>query len=223
MITCPYCLFRAHVTYKTGSAHRVSQDPEVITGAYTCDECRRMLSATAEVDLSHDRKRGSSDDHYLWVRGLERVIDGAEWQPKSVLGKTFLDIPEHIAKPASEAFECFSIGAYRASVLMARSVIEASAKEMGVTSGNLVTKIDKLAEQGDIRTLLADAAHEVRLTGNDMAHGDFATTEITLEDADDLLGLMEDFLREIFELPTRIERRQRKNRSIQEEARQSSE
>ena len=89
-------------------------------------------------------------------------------------------------------------------------MIEASAKDKGVTSGSLYDKIDKLAEGQHIRAMLADAAHEVRMAGNDMAHGDFATAEITKEDAEELLELMEDFLREMFELPTRVQRRKDK-------------
>lgn len=91
--------------------------------------------------------------------------------------------------------------------MLARAVIEASAKDRGVTSGNLFNKIDKLVEKGHVRKMMADAAHEVRMAGNDMAHGDFATEAITEEDADEILGFMEDFLREMFELPTRVQRR----------------
>lgn len=196
------------MTYKRASAHRVNDEPFTITAAFTCDECDRMLSATSvtTAPAAHNR-----DSHETLISLLRAVPERSlEWQPRTVLGKDFPDIPDHIAAPASEAFECFSIGAHRAAVLLARAVIEASAKDKGVTTGNLNTKIDKLAEQGAIRSLLAEAAHEVRLAGNDMAHGDFATSEITKDDADELLGFMEDFLREMFEIPTRIDRRKAK-------------
>jgi len=93
---------------------------------------------------------------------------------------------------------------------MARAVIEASAKENGITTGNLRDKIDELASGGFIRSLVADAAHEVRFLGNDMAHGDFATSQITRDDADEVLELMDAFLTELFALPTKIERRKQK-------------
>ena len=115
--------------------------------------------------------------------------------------------PKHIADPADEAFKCHSIGADRAAILLARSVIEASAKEKNVKKGNLAEKIDRLAEEGHVRLLISEVAHEIRLLGNDMAHGDFATTEITSMDAQETLDFMEDFLRELFELPTRVAKR----------------
>lgn len=212
-ITCPYCGARSHVTYKNDSVHRVSSDPLRVTGAYTCDECRRMLTATAEIDISEELRRygTSANTPKKWAEELNKTLANAEWQPKTVAGKDFPDIPENIAHPASEAFECHSIGAYRAAVLMARAVIEASAKEMGITTDKLIQKIEKLAEREHIRKLVAEAAHELRLAGNDMAHGDFATAEITAADSEELLELMEDFLKELFELPTRVERRRERS------------
>ena len=125
-----------------------------------------------------------------------------------------LDIPAHIAAPADEAYKCYSIGANRAAILLARSVIEASAKEMGVIKGVLAAKIDKLAEEGHVRSLIADAAHEIRHVGNDMAHGDFAVDDIDSEDSQETLDFMEDFLRELLELPTRVAKRRAKRTQV---------
>lgn len=179
----------------------VSNDPTIVSVSHRCDECARVSIGTRQTSTPHT---GGSEHVRRAFRSSQHPID---WEPKSVLGKVFPDIPEHIAEPASEAFKCFSIGAYRAAVLLARAVIEASAKDKDITTGSLRDKIDKLSDAGHIRPLLADAAHEVRYAGNDMAHGDFATAEITDEDADELLGLMEDFLREMYEIPTRVQRR----------------
>ncbi|MEV4390207.1 hypothetical protein AB0J68_31615, partial [Micromonospora sp. NPDC049580] len=55
-----------------------------------------------------------------------------------VAGKEFPDVPAHIAETADEAHRCHSIKAYRAGVLLARSVIEATAKEKGITNGGLI-------------------------------------------------------------------------------------
>ena len=41
--------------------------------------------------------------------------------PKTVGGKSFPDVPEHIAEAANEAYRCHSIQAYRAAALPARS------------------------------------------------------------------------------------------------------
>lgn len=205
-ITCPYCRSISHMTYRVDSAFRVSTDPPVATAAFTCDECRRMLSATVSIKLS-DINASQRDSASVLAPRVLAGLDDADWEPKRVVGKVILDIPQHIAEPADEAYKCESIGAHRASILLARSVIEASAKEKGVTKGNLASKIDELAKQGHVRGLIADAAHEIRHVGNDMAHGDFATTPISQNDAQETLDFMEDFLRELFELPTRVARR----------------
>jgi hypothetical protein len=96
---------------------------------------------------------------------------------------------------------------------MARAVIEAGAKDKGVSSGTLYDKITKLAGQGVIRPLIADAAHEVRLLGNDMAHGDFATADITGDEAAEVLDLLDVFIAEAYELPGKLKRR-KESRSI---------
>jgi len=89
--------------------------------------------------------------------------------------------------------------------MLARAVIEATAKDRGVTNGSLSQKIDKLHERGYIRTYLRDGAHEVRYTGNDMAHGDFPDT-ISSRDAEVLLQLMGEVLMEVYQDPARRER-----------------
>ena len=50
---------------------------------------------------------------------------------------------------------------------LARAVVEASAKEKGVTRGSLIAKIDELHEQGLLRGHIK-AAHEVRFGGNEV-------------------------------------------------------
>jgi hypothetical protein len=57
------------------------------------------------------------------------------------------------------------VGALRGAIMLARAVIEATAKDKGVTNGSLSQKIDRLHERGCIRTYLRDGAHEVRYQG----------------------------------------------------------
>ncbi len=85
----------------------------------------------------------------------------------------FTDVPEHIRDAAQEAYRCRSINAHRAAVLLARSVVEATAKDKGIKKGPLDRKIDEMQRLGFIREDVRQGAHEVRYLGNDMAHGDF--------------------------------------------------
>ncbi|WP_446212162.1 DUF4145 domain-containing protein [Micromonospora sp. IBSANI012] len=130
----------------------------------------------------------------------------AQSWPTHVGGKSFPDVPSEIAAAADEAHRCFSIRAYRAAMAMARAVVEATAKEKGITSGSLEKKIDGLAAQGLIREDTREAAHAIRLVGNDAAHGDLASMVVEKEDAQEVLDLMDDILGEVFQSPAKVAR-----------------
>jgi hypothetical protein len=130
-------------------------------------------------------------------------------------GESFADVPASVADAAAEAVLCMQAGAPRGAILLARAVIEATAKDRGVTKGNLAQKIDQLHEGGHIRTYLRDGAHEVRYTGNDMAHGDFPDA-ISNADAEVLLQLMREVLMEVYQDPARRERLARMARDARE-------
>lgn len=167
-------------------------DGEATQVVYSCDHCQHYSIATAPGRSGHSTDAGVND---LYVEG---ELD-TEWLPKIGDAVNYSDVPELIASAASEAHECASIGARRAAILMARSVIEAAAKDKGVNSGTLYQKIEALAERGVVRPLIAEAAHGIRDFGNDMAHGDF-TTEVTEQDVGETLDLMAVVLSEVFQV-----------------------
>ena len=156
--------------------------------AMQCDRCKRIVGAFGPGD-------GRMEEYW----------------PRTVGGKDFPDVPTHLAEAADEAHRCLSIDAFRAAVAMARAVVEATAKEQGVDSGNLMEKIDKLAEAGVISDAMKDAAHEIRFAGNESAHGDLAAGSISEEDALDVVGLMDAILLRVYQEPAQVERvRQRR-------------
>jgi hypothetical protein len=150
---------------------------------------------------------GNAQEHY-WNETIESFAPSVSWLPTGSDSKDFDDVPEHIAAAASEAYKCRSIGALRAAVMLARAVVEASAKDRGILKGMLVAKIDEMHAQGLIREHIREAAHEIRHLGNDIAHGDF-TEPVTEEEADETLTLVAELLSEVFQSPARVERRRR--------------
>jgi hypothetical protein len=58
-----------------------------------------------------------------------------------------------------------------------------------------------------IRPHVRDGAHQVRLFGNDMAHGDFVR-DVSPEDADLVLTLMSEVLDDVYQSPARVKRAQ---------------
>lgn len=174
----------------------VSSNLTYLQGAATCDQCNRL--SVGSRPLTGDESRTEADKKFNGSTELR-------WHPLKIVVPDFPDVPEHIARAAKEAHEADSINARMAAILMARTVVEATAKDRGITKGSLVAKIDDLATQGFIRESTKDAAHEIRHFGNDMAHGDISD----LPDADDVadvLALMDEVLNEVFQGPARTAR-----------------
>src|SRR4051794_15501966 len=101
---------------------------------------------------------------------LQHMDSFLRWLPQKGVGKDFDDVPESIGAAASEVHSCLSIKANRAAIALGRAVVEATAKDKGITKGNLQNKIDALAEKGLIREHTREVAHQVRLNGNEVAH-----------------------------------------------------
>lgn len=155
--------------------------------AFQCSnvECQRAVGGTTPQD------------------GSESV---AAYWPTLVSGKDFPDVPDSIAAAGNEAHRCLSIDVNRAAIGMARAVIEATAKDHGVSSGNLESKIDALVSKQIIGKDTAEAAHAVRLWGNDAAHGDLALEDFDRADAEEIIVLMDEVLLRAYQSPARIAR-----------------
>lgn len=187
----------AHMTPIEGSASVTKKVlRSQVMGCFRCDGCQAPNIAVA-TGLT------GNEDPLIWLTRKKNK----EWQPKPpqvTPVKTFPHVPAEIAATASEAHRCHTVArANRAAILLARSVIEATAKDKGVTSGGLVNKIDQMHDQELIRRDVRDGAHEVRHLGNDMAHGDFIAY-VSPEDAALVLELMDEVLVEVYQVPARV-------------------
>ncbi|MGR6973001.1 DUF4145 domain-containing protein [Streptomyces cynarae] len=160
-----------------------------------CDHCGQLSLAI---------RAGSAADPHSELR----LVHKEEWLPTFVAGRSFEDVPPEIGSIADEAHKCASIGAYRGAVVLARAVVEATAKEKGISANGISNKIDKLYEQNLIREHVKEAAHEVRFGGNSVAHGDL--DDLTKEETDEILGLMREILEEVFQSPARVQRQRQK-------------
>lgn len=188
--TCPFC--RAFTNLTVVQKKPVSPNtqlayglpPNVLTEecAVQCQACQRYFVAFILGDQ---------------VRAQE---------PVSAAGKDFPDVPARIASLASEAHSCLSINAARGAVALARAVIEAVAKDKGISANGIQSKIDGMVTAGLIRKNVADAAHQIRWDGNEVAHGDIDTDPITPDEAEDTLGLMDVVLTEVYQTAAQVAR-----------------
>ena len=204
--TCAWCRARASMTRQSNPVD-ARESPRVprIQAAFQCNHCKMLSVAT--VDRGVDISPSYAVNDSWWNE------HSVEWTPQSVGGKDFPDVPDHIAGAANEAYRCRSIQALRAAILLARSVVEATAKERGHTTGTLFAKIDALHKAEDIRGHTKDAAHELRFLGNDMAHGDFVNA-VDDADADEVLAVMSEILNEVFQGPARVARMRAKREAL---------
>ena len=127
-----------------------------------------------------------------------------EWSPKP----PEIDIPTNLPKNVEEKFrqaEHLSNlidmrdpagNAYRAT--LERSILHIDAS---LTGGNLYSKIEKLAKNGQITEDLKNFAHQIRNLGNDATHND---DDITQEELNNLSIFTRMFLMYVFTLPAMI-------------------
>jgi hypothetical protein len=137
------------------------------------------------------------------VNGAGEVVD--HW-PKHVPKKEFPEAPQHVGEAAAEAHKVHGHGAHRAASMLARAVIEAAAKDRGITNGTIYQKIEAMYQAELIRKYIRDAAHEVRHFANAKAHGDLADP-VEPDEAAEILTLMDRVLDEIYEGPAQVKKR----------------
>lgn len=202
--TCGRCGKYSHMTsigpavtaeYASGAAH-------IIENPFRCDNCHGLNIGGARV-LSLPMNTGREDAMGAYWHTQEPDF----WHPQFVQGQDYPDVPEHVERPASEAHMCMSVSAHMSAILMARSVIEAVAKDHGIDSGSLFKKIDAMHSKDLITEFAKKTAHTIRTFGNDMAHGDF-TVEVDAADAKGVLTFMDYILREVYQAPAELQRLQ---------------
>lgn len=174
---------------------------QLACAAYECSVCRGI--SIALFPLRNPGTLGVPLHQFVEkARG-----DELRWRPSMTETADYPDVPPHIAEAATEAYECHSCEHYRATIMLARAVIEATAKDRDITEGNLRNKIDVLASTGLIRSIIRDAAHGVREFGNEMAHGDFVQP-ISAEESKLVLELMAEILNDVYQSPAAIAKAQ---------------
>lgn len=198
--TCGWCGRLSNMTPTGGSAviELGYMRGATVMGSYKCDHCQHLLVASCHSEGIPRRDEGYST--------LDVMDPSIEWQPRTGVLKEFPDVPEPIGSAASEVHACLSIGAVRAAVALARAVVEATAKHNGITKGTLEQKIDGLRAAGLVSEGVRAAAHEVRLDGNEVAHGDLVAEPISVEEAEDVVALLDEVLHSVYQSPARVAR-----------------
>lgn len=177
-----------------------------------------MAKATyrTNYDPSYTAAVWKKNEHESWWIGICNHCDepvlclntGDTIYPNPLPSPTDQRIPEDIRSDIIESKYCFSIGAFRASAVMARRSIQNACIDKGAKKKNLVDQIDELKSSGVITSDLKEWADVVRWVGNDAAHPN--NDKVERDDAKDILELAEQFLHVVYVAPAIAKERRTK-------------
>jgi len=176
-----------------------------------------MVDTPYNIDLFFISLCPRCDQPFLIKRSLygvpgefETIVDEVILYPNQ-LKFPVENLPPTVQTAYEQAKKAFNAGLYEACVLMCRKTIEATCKSLNASGKNLYHRLEKLKNLGYLDQRLLNWSHEIRDIGNDAAHD--VNTEITIDDAKDILDLTEAILLYIFSLNNRfIEYKRRKDR-----------
>ncbi|WP_234821074.1 DUF4145 domain-containing protein [Mycobacteroides abscessus] len=188
---------------KANTGHALVVDPVILGPEAPSFDGRRLLCGAYRCTVCRGISVALINDGDEWVSFSEMPGTAFTWIPETGDTRTYPHVPNHIASAAQEAYECGNRGRHRAAILLARAVIEATAKDKDITTGNLKDKIDALAAAQLIRPHITEIAHGVRLFGNDMAHGDFVEP-VSTQESDLVIELMGEILNEVYQSPAKL-------------------
>lgn len=169
-----------------------------------CRNCQKSIGFIA--DNPHDIDSDYIEFGRLFDsnESISKSIEIIDYWPKS----NIKDPPDHTSPNVKRIFlQAEHNKAQRnwdAAGIMYRKVLETATKELGADlkkEGNLMRRIDLLAENGRLTKDLADWAHQVRIIGNETAHEE---CEPEAKDVLDLANLTRMLLVYLFELPGRV-------------------
>jgi hypothetical protein len=119
---CGWCGVLSHMTDMDSHGWRHLRPGREEMATFRCDNCNALSLAVMTTD------------DYEKERLYDRLqTQSARWIPQGLHKFAFPDVPPTIASTAEEAHHCFGIGAFRGAVLLARTAIEATAKDNGIT------------------------------------------------------------------------------------------
>jgi hypothetical protein len=112
-------------------------------------------------------------------------------------------VPKKLQECFLEARTCYEARAYTASAIMCRRSLELLAVERGVAEKNLAQSLLKLKDNGDIDQRLYDWCNQLRLVGNEAAHG--VGSDTSQADAKDMTDLAEAIIDYVYVFQARYE------------------
>lgn len=126
-----------------------------------CDHVTFLLKKDGDAYLDYgDNDELISAPQYTTYPESEGKVDAlSSW-----------DIPPLISKIYSESVKALNDNCFMLAAIGFRTTVEALCNEKGISSGKLVTKINKLKDKGIITSADCERLHQARFLGNDSTH-----------------------------------------------------
>jgi HEPN domain-containing protein len=127
--------------------------------------------------------------------------------PAELLDFDGTEIPENLRRTLEEAISCHAAGAYRASAMMVRRLLEEICEDSQAHGRDLHQRLTALREKVTLPEELFEAMGELKALGNDAAHITAKTYEVIGKDeAEDSIELAKEILKARYQLKTLLAR-----------------
>ena len=124
-------------------------------------------------------------------------------------------IPLQLLTTLKEAIQCHAAGAFRASAMMVRRLLEEICEKNNAEGKNLHQRLESLKNKVVLPTAFFDAMNELKSLGNDAAHVEAKSyDEIGREEAADSIELAKEILKALYQLDGLIGRLQARKSSL---------
>ena len=176
ILTCEHCQAIVNAEIITSYVSGGTDDfaPQFLITFAKCPQCRSPFVASQEEGIGQSWEAPTR---------LYPVAD-------SGLG---LAVPDPIRHAFDEGRACIRVSAFTAAAIMCRKTLEGVCAAHSIRERNLAASLARLRDTGVIDARLFDWADQLRVFGNEAAHG--VETTISAEDARDIL----DFTRALVE------------------------
>jgi hypothetical protein len=160
-----------------------------------CPSCNSINAIKTSYDSENTMPIGEDEEDYYGV-----VV---EYLSPNIRSGNFKNLPSLVEKSYAIAIKLKKFEPI-ASVVFSRKSLEAICFDQKATGRDLKDRIDNLVQKGEFPTLLKNAAHSVRLLGNEGAHE--LDAEVSVDDAETLLALCDAIIGYVYEAPQLVQR-----------------
>jgi hypothetical protein len=198
-IRCPHCR-------QLGSFINVGPDITYAKNG-TKSNVKCIASASASLRICPNDK----------CRGLVFIVEChgeiVEVEPPELLDSDPDGLPANLQKTLQEAISCHAAGAYRATAMMVRRLLEEICDLNNAEGANLHQRLESLKVKVVLPQALFEAMSELKALGNDAAHIEAnAYDKIGKDEAADSIELAKEILKALYQLQGLLSRLQaRKN------------